>query len=330
MSELCKCGCQDGFGFGGEGRMGVHEASTGGAGMKASGQASSCSGLAVRPVQAHPFSVDGERIHGEFHAASVPRRGSLLLVHGFNSCLDEFGDLPTALASQGFDVFGYDQRGFGDSEGETGLTSHERFDADLDAAVAQLAGLSPGQPVGVVAHSFGAAMVLARMGRPHPFVAVCLAHPVLDLMAAMPPWKRPGLRLLARWNAVRTRRGGANLHVRRHSNYDRLFVDAELAQQHYAKARYHSASVNAGVHAVARKMDPVAWAGKVTVPALAILGPNDALIPYEDSRQVVAGLQGDVESIEHRGGHSCFRDLDAGYLAGRVGDWFNGHMEAVA
>ncbi len=273
--------------------------------------------------------VDGERMHVEIHSPKGEPVGAVLLVHGFNSCAQEFGRLPALLAAAGHHVLAYDQRGFGKSEGEEGLTTEDRFDADLDAATRALQEESAMTHIGVVGHSFGAAMLLRRLGTDSPFSAAVLAHPVLDLLAAMPAWKRPIMRSLGRINGIRRRRGRPNMRVSRASDYGRLFVDGQRAQQSWDEARYISSHVNAAIYDLWKSMDPLAWAAAVQTPTMVVLGPNDALIPFRDSQRVARELPGQPPILEHRGGHSCFRDLDDEYLAHHVGMWLAEQVAAT-
>lgn len=117
-------------------------------------------------------------------------RAALLYVHGltdyfFHTHLAEF------LASRGIATYGLDLRKCGRSRHE-GLTPHfttdlERYDAELDAALAVIAGDHPGLPVLVAAHSTGGLVVplwLARRrdrGELDPVVGVVLNAPWFQL-----------------------------------------------------------------------------------------------------------------------------------------------------
>lgn len=271
-------------------------------------------------VQVHRIDVDGEQLHVEHTAPTGTLAGGVVLVHGFNACAQEFGPLAGRLAADGFHVAAYDQRGFGASEGEPGFLDAPRFHADLDAVTDWLQERVD-CPLFVVGHSFGAAMALDRLCRLHPFRGAVLAHPVKSLWAAVPAWKRPLFGAAARFNRRRPRRSGENRTVGRRNDYSHLFEDQRLARAAYAEARFVADRVNLGVYDLVQSMDPVGWAGEVDLPALAVLGPHDGLIPYEDSLEVVRSLAGPVQTMQHRGGHACFRDLDGDAVGDAIAAW---------
>ena len=66
---------------------------------------------------------DGTRIQVEdwLTGTAGPRRGALMIVHGLGEHFGRYGHVARSLNAIGFDVRGYDQRGFGRSDGARGL-----------------------------------------------------------------------------------------------------------------------------------------------------------------------------------------------------------------
>ena len=81
------------------------------------------------------LTVDGTPVYGRLYGPRKTRSG-VVLVHGFSSCLLEFGDLPERLGDAGFAALAIDLRGHGLSGGERGAS------APKSATVIHLRGLS--------------------------------------------------------------------------------------------------------------------------------------------------------------------------------------------
>ena len=100
---------------------------------------------------------DDVRLEARQWVAPPPRRGTVVLVHGFGAGGGEAKvvALAEALREAGFDVLAYDSRGHGGSDGEATLGDRERL--DVEAAVGAVQG--PG-PIVLVGASMGAIAAL--------------------------------------------------------------------------------------------------------------------------------------------------------------------------
>jgi alpha-beta hydrolase superfamily lysophospholipase len=261
----------------------------------------------VDPVE---FRVGSEVLRGEHWAPDGPAKGAVLLVHGFNSSLEEFGGVPAWLADAGYHALAFDQRGFGRSGGERGRTDVERAVQDVAAAGETLARLAPGLPVAVVGHSLGGAYTVAAVGRGALDArAVVLAHPVDRLFDEVPALLRPFYHALGRWSEWRVARGKPPGHLPYRSSSRQLFVSLEHAQMH-GRPPFLLKRSNLGNYRAIRAMSGAEWARGVRVPVLLVASPHDRVVRPEHSRAVHAATAGPKEVFEHAGGHSCFRDLD--------------------
>ena len=117
---------------------------------------------AERPVRQYDLLADGLRlaIH-EWGAEDAP---PLLLVHGGFDFARPFDLFAPKLADGGWRVVSWDQRGHGDSE-HAELYS---WDADMRDALAIFDHVSPGQPLPVVGHSKGGAL-MTQLADAQPF-----------------------------------------------------------------------------------------------------------------------------------------------------------------
>ena len=215
---------------------------------------------AHRDIGRMPLDLAGESV--TFAAASGaiisgwfvpgrPQRGAILLLHGVRgSRLDMIGRA-RFLSADGFAVMLCDFSGHGASSGDSiSFGYHES--ADVDAALAYLAQRTPGEPIGAVACSMGAAaLVLSAGGKTvqamvlesmyptiHDAVSDRIAHRLGDWARIMTP--------LLTWQLA-----------------PRLGFAAEALR-------------------------PIDTVGSLTMPKLFIAGAADSLTPLSEAEDIVA------------------------------------------
>lgn len=111
-------------------------------------------------------SADGTRLHGWFVPAAGARRGTVLHAHGNAQNMTAHFGFVDWLPRRGYDVFAFDYRGYGRSEGRPSLRGA------LDDTVAALATVralpeADRDRLYVIGQSLGGALVLAALGRGH-------------------------------------------------------------------------------------------------------------------------------------------------------------------
>ena len=90
--------------------------------------------------------------------SSNTRKGIVHFFHGAGEYAGRYGHLAQRIASHGYDVVAYDQRGFGYSEGRRGV--HERQEILVGDAMTHIRMVKerfgePGLPHFSISHSFG-------------------------------------------------------------------------------------------------------------------------------------------------------------------------------
>jgi alpha-beta hydrolase superfamily lysophospholipase len=277
-------------------------------------------------VQERVFEAGGERLVGTLWAPPGKPRAGLLLVHGFNSSAGEFGDLPTTLRDGGFHVLDFDQRGYGRSGGEPGRTSVERAVEDITAAAQALrADIGPDAPMGIVGHSLGAAYAIAALAQTKLFQAGVVAHPVDRLFDELNPLERAGYHVIGRFSEWRVRRGKPPGTIPYKNSYESLFEDAEAARR-AREDGFLLGRVSLANYRAALTMSASTWARQVRQPVLVIASPTDRAVRPAHTRKVYDALAGPKELLLHKGGHSCYRDVDGPKLAQATLAWFREHL----
>lgn len=99
---------------------------------------------------------DGLMLHGWYLPASVPARGSILFLHGNGENISTHLASVYWLPAEGYDVYLFDYRGYGKSQGEVDLAGSLN---DVESMIAYVAtNKSTPQKMIVLGHSMGASM----------------------------------------------------------------------------------------------------------------------------------------------------------------------------
>lgn len=276
------------------------------------------------------FRVGSEVLRGEHWRPKGKAKGALAFVHGFNSSLEEFGHAPQWLAEAGYHALAFDQRGFGQSAGERGRTHVDRAVPDVAAAVETLRDLAGPLPVGLVGHSLGGAYATAAVGRGAvDAAALVVAHPVDRMFDEVPHVLRPVYHVLGRIADRRMAQGRDPGRLKYRSSSKKLFVSMEAARE-AGRPDFLLKHSNLGNYQAAVTMSASSWARDVRVPTLVLTSPHDRVVKPAHIRSVYEAFPGKKRLLEHRGGHSCFRDLDGRLIADAMAAWFDDHLAVQA
>ncbi|MFI5015524.1 MAG: alpha/beta fold hydrolase [Hyphomicrobiales bacterium] len=127
-------------------------------------------------------------------AISGAIRGTVLLLQGRAEFIEKYFETVGHFRHRGFDVASFDWRGQGGSQRlvRNPRKGHVRrfsdYHLDLDAAFAEMAEQPRPKPWFIVAHSMGAAILLARLGLgPTPAARAALSSPMISLSAQIAP-----------------------------------------------------------------------------------------------------------------------------------------------
>jgi alpha-beta hydrolase superfamily lysophospholipase len=251
-------------------------------------------------------------------------RAVVLALHGFNDYSNAF-DAPAKIwAKQGIATYAYDQRGFGGAPGRTRWPGSDALATDAVTAATLLRAKYPHKPIYLLGESMGGAVaILAASGatgiRPAEVDGVILSAPAV--------WTRESMQFLPRialWAGVRMFPGavftGESLHILASDNIPMLIAlgkDPMVIKGARVDTMYGLVDL----------MDAtIAAAPRLTQPLLLMYGANDAVIPREPLRELVAALPRDAAGRERfayyrQGYHMLLRDLEGPQVAADVAAW---------
>ncbi len=178
-------------------------------------------------VQVESWRADGDLVHAERYSPGKGKvKGGLLLVHGYNSNLREFGDTPARFAAQGFHVMALDLPGHGQSQGPRTLLRFPTVRATIDEASRRLRAATR-KPLAILGHSMGGAWAADALQRNESglWSAGILAHPVNKPLSLTHPLELAAYRALVALDRRRTARGKQHIVIPYRTGYPKLFVD---------------------------------------------------------------------------------------------------------
>ncbi|CAK0757978.1 acylglycerol lipase [Azospirillaceae bacterium] len=109
------------------------------------------------------IAADGYRLPLRRWTPTQSPRGVILALHGFNDYANAFEGPGGWLAEHGFQVYAYDQRGFGATSSPGVWSDTETMVADLDAAAGLIQANHPQTPFYLLGESMGGAVVIAAL-----------------------------------------------------------------------------------------------------------------------------------------------------------------------
>ena len=251
--------------------------------------------------------------------AGLPRRGSVLLVHGLGEHAGRYVHVAERLSALGLEVRGYDHAGHGRSEGPRGGVAHP--DAMLDDLRDVFTGLPA--PAFLLGHSLGGAV--AARAVTGGWVAprgLILSSPALR----PPPIGRAQSALLAVARRIAPDRAFPNrLPVDRlsHDPQEVAAYRADPLVHDRISPRLYDFLVDAGECA---RRD----AGRLTVPTLLLVAGSDELVDASASREFSAALPPGTGTLHWYDDlyHELFneREPDRGRVLGDLEAWLESQL----
>jgi alpha-beta hydrolase superfamily lysophospholipase len=266
---------------------------------------------------------DGYRLPLSRWRGEGERRATLLALHGLNDYRRAFASTGEYLARQGIEVIAYDQRGFGETDGQGLWHGSARLIEDLRAMIGLLRAGAPDRPLFLLGESMGGAVVLAAGNRGALAVdGVVLVAPAVWSRDSMPYYQRWALWLMAHLLPAMELTGeGLDLHpsdnieMLRALGRDPLVIKATRVDVLYGVSGLMDRAVAAGHGLPAR--------------ALILYGRHDDIIPRGPTCRWLRSLAADTTPrrqtrIYLNGYHMLTRDLQAEVVLEDIARWITG------
>ncbi|PEN14090.1 lysophospholipase [Longibacter salinarum] len=134
------------------------------------------------------------------HWTTTDPRGCVLLVHGYGEHSGRYGHVADAMNDRGIEVYAYDQRGYGRSEGPRAyVDSFDDYVDDLELAIAHVRRRINDQPLYLFGHSMGGAVVLQyALQRQHDGIdGLILSSPAIEVDPDIAPILRKSAHIVS-------------------------------------------------------------------------------------------------------------------------------------
>ncbi|WP_288480081.1 alpha/beta hydrolase [uncultured Deinococcus sp.] len=270
-------------------------------------------------MQAQNWTVPGAPVTGYLWPAPGEARGAVLLTHGFGEYagryVSRYHGLIPALTAQGLDVYAYDQRGHGASEGRRAVVDLNLLVGDHLRAREALRGLD--RPLFAFGHSMGGLITAASAARdPRGLRGVILSSPALLVGENEPVWLRRLAPLIARaapgLPAARLATGGLS----------RLAAEVEA---YGADGEVYRGGVPALSGASMLRLSASLWESYASwrLPTLIVHGSADKITDPRGSRRFAGAIaSADKTYVEIEGGyHELLNDEPRDEVRALILDW---------
>ena len=242
---------------------------------------------------------------------------TVLLVHGVSEHTGRWTHVAEFLVGEGFEVFGFDQRGHGESG--DGILDIEDFTLFVDDVADMIAAVrTAGRPIVLYGHSMGGLISVLHAQSAHPQAdLIVLSAPSLE--AVVPAPLRLAAKVLGRFTPrIAISSAVEKAHLSRDPEVGEAYVNDPLV--------YLKGTARFGRHlfaAMDRAREAIA---RIATPTLVIHGAEDELVPPRASAILAA-----VESVERRVfpglRHEMHNEPESDEVLGFISRWVKDHLK---
>jgi acylglycerol lipase len=247
----------------------------------------------------------------------------LIAVHGFNDYSNFIKSSARYFNKHQIAVYAYDQRGFGNAPVKGKWSSTEAMAQDLKILTRLIAQKHPDQPIYLLGHSMGGAVViLAMAGDEHPDIAgAILVAPAVWARSTIPFYQNAALWLVAHtipWYTVTGeglgRKPSDNIEMLKEQGRDPLVIKGTRYDTIYGLQSLMDSAYSAADH--------------YKLKTLVLYGNHDEIIPekpvLDAFRRFPADPPGQKQLIRYENGyHMLLRDLQAENAMKDIVAWIN-------
>lgn len=234
-------------------------------------------------------------------------RGVFVITHGLAEHSECYHPLAKILAEDGWQVFAWDMRGHGRSEGKRGFArSISYFIDDLEIFSKLVRKQAKDQNIVFFGHSLGGLVTLRYLqSRPAEYAALVLSSPCVGLSVAVPAFKEKLAHVAVRWLPTLT--------MYNEIKYSDLTRDPEMIKAYGADSLRHD-KISPGIFLSMLENFPLALenASEIKAPVLMQLSGDDKIVSTEASRALFEKLPGKKNQLilYPENYHEIYNDLD--------------------
>jgi alpha-beta hydrolase superfamily lysophospholipase len=247
----------------------------------------------------------------------------LVIVHGVGEHIGRYQNLVDCLVPAGIVLNGYDQRGFGRSEGKRGhINTWDEYRQDLKAFVDRTTHQHPGLPIFVYGHSMGSLVVLDYLiDHPAGLSGAILSGTAIDPADAAPPHLKLVAKILSglspRYTLVMKLEGNT---LSRDPYVARAYNDDPLV--HYDRTTRWGTE---GMNTIKRiEANP----GKISLPVLFVHGELDPLVTAAGARSYYEKIASPDKTLKiyQDGLHEPHNDIDHEKVIADIREWIEARL----
>lgn len=247
-------------------------------------------------------------------------RGTFIITHGLAEHSECYHPLAHILADDGWQVFGWDMRGHGRSEGKRGFVRDiKSFVEDYACFVRVVKKQSPDFTPVLFGHSLGGLVTIRHVEQENPQIAaLALSSPCLGLSMPVPKHKELLAKFAVNWMP--------QLTMFNEIKYTDLTHDPEMLKS-YAKDSLRHDKISPGLFLTMVENFPkaVEGASEISLPVLMQLAGEDRLVSTAASRALYDRLPGKKNQliVYPESFHEIFNDLDRDKAAADLKKFIN-------
>lgn len=234
-------------------------------------------------------------------------RGVFIITHGLAEHSECYHPLAKIMAEDGWQVFAWDMRGHGRSEGKRGFAKDiSYFIDDLDVFVKLVRKQAPGQNIAFFGHSMGGLCTIRYIQTRMPeYAALVLSSPALGLSVAVPKFKETLAHVAQKWMPTLT--------MHNEIKYSDLTRDTEMIKSYGTDSLRHD-KISPGIFLsmVSNFERALEDAQEIEGPVLMQLAGEDKIVSSDASRTFFEKLPNKKNQLMlyPQNYHEIYNDLD--------------------
>jgi len=255
----------------------------------------------------------------------MPARGVFIITHGLAEHSECYAPLAKILAEDGWQVYAWDMRGHGRSEGKRGYVKNLSYYVDdLEIFYNLVAKEAAGKNIVMFGHSMGGLVTLRYLqSKRVKYSGLVLSSPLLGLKIQVPKLKEAAARIAVKWMPTLT--------MYNEIKYEDLTRDEEMRKS-YAKDNLRHDKISPGLFLSMLENFPLALqnAGEIQSPVLMQVAGEDKIVSPDAEREFFERLPGKKNQLElyPDSYHESYNDLDRDKVIADLKKFINPYLGA--